>query len=65
MRKTIILAMTAAAASTAAAVGALGAADAPQRYSIATRHGVVEVIPYSNDIFRIVESSADGSLLPR
>lgn len=64
MRKTFILAMTAAAVTTAAAVGAHGAAGAGQRYSITTRHGVVEVIPYSNDIFRIVESNADGSLPP-
>lgn len=55
MRKTLICVLTAGAVSTAAAVGALSGSNHPAVYSVPTAKGVVEIIPYSNDIFRIVE----------
>lgn len=46
----------AAAVTTVAAIGAYSGSPEAKRYIAETRRGMVEVIPYSNDVFRIVES---------
>lgn len=56
MRKTFICVLTAGAVSSAAAVGALSGSDSPGKYSVMTAKGVVGIIPYGDDIFRIVVS---------
>ncbi len=55
MKKTsICIAMATAALATAAIAAPIGT-KAPESYRIITKKGIVEVIPLSNDIFRICE----------
>lgn len=58
--------MMAAAVTTVAAFSAYTGGSEAKRYSVLTKKGVVEVIPYSNDIFRIVEGGCKtaGGVLP-
>ncbi len=59
MRKQIIIGMTAAAVTTVAAVGAYTGNPVEKKYTVTTKKGITEVIPYNNDIFRIIESPQD------
>ncbi len=51
----------AAAVTTVAAFSAYTGGSETKRYSVLTKKGVVEVIPYSNDIFRIVEGTGQDT----
>lgn len=64
MRKTFICVLTAGAVVTVPAVGALSGSGHPAVYSVPTAKGTVEIIPYSNDIFRIVETDDIHSDIP-
>ena len=51
----------AAAVTTVAAIGAYTGNPDARRYVTETKKGEVEIIPYSNDIFRIIEGEANES----
>lgn len=56
----------AAAVTTVAAFAAYTGGTGDKKYSVLTKKGTVEVIPYSNDVFRIVEGGGKtaGGTLP-
>ena len=61
MKKTTICTM-AAAVTTAAAFAAYTGGTDNKRYNVQTKRGIVEVIPYSNDIFRILEGGGETTV---
>ncbi|MCM1489554.1 MAG: DUF5110 domain-containing protein [Muribaculum sp.] len=61
MKRIITCMMIAAAVTTGAAVAAFTGTPDNKKYVVTTKKGTIEVIPYSNDIFYIVENTETSS----